>query len=121
VVVCHHPLTEMMGAPMTGRVWGGTAAAQRLAEGGADLVLTGHVHVPFALAYPFADERSYAVGAGTLSVRERGAPAGFNRIEADETTVTVTALGWTGSHFEPWRTWALERRPIASAPPSRAR
>ena len=28
IVVCHHPLIEMLGGPMTARVWGGPAAAQ---------------------------------------------------------------------------------------------
>jgi 3',5'-cyclic AMP phosphodiesterase CpdA len=110
VVVCHHPLVEMIGGPMTGRVRGGARAAQALAESGADVILSGHIHVPFALPLPYADGRTYAVGAGTLSLRERGAPAGFNLIEADPAAVRVTALGWTGARFEPQRTWSLDRR-----------
>lgn len=110
VFACHHPLMELLGAPITGRVRGGRAAGARLVEAGADLILSGHVHVPFAESLPFGDGRTYAVGAGTLSLRERGAPAGFNVIEADDETITVTAHGWRGSHFEPWRTWALPRR-----------
>jgi hypothetical protein len=50
------------------------------------------------------------VGAGTLSVRERGVPAGFNLIETDKNTIAVTAQAWTGSNFEVWRTWSLPRR-----------
>lgn len=110
IVVVHHPLIEMLGAPMTARVWGGERAARRFAEGGVDLVLSGHVHTPFARPYPFADERTYAVGAGTLSVRERGSPPGFNVVEVEDDAFHVTALGWTGSHLEPWRTWSLDRR-----------
>jgi 3',5'-cyclic AMP phosphodiesterase CpdA len=110
VAVCHHPLVEMIGGPMTARVWNGRAAAALLSDAGVDLVLSGHIHVPFALPLPCADERSYAVGAGTLSLRERGTPAGFNIIEADETEIRVMALAWTGSHFEPSRTWSLDRR-----------
>ncbi|MDB5495577.1 MAG: 3,5-cyclic-nucleotide phosphodiesterase, partial [Phenylobacterium sp.] len=71
IVVCHHPLTEMIGGPMTARVWGGEVAARALAEAKVDLVLSGHIHAPFAWPYPFGDGRTYAVGAGTLSVRER--------------------------------------------------
>jgi 3',5'-cyclic AMP phosphodiesterase CpdA len=110
VVVCHHPLVEMIEGPMTGRVWGGERAARAFAESGADVILSGHIHAPFALPLPFADGRTYAVGAGTLSLRERGSPAGFNLIEADEDAVRVTALGWTGARFEPERTWSLDRR-----------
>jgi 3',5'-cyclic AMP phosphodiesterase CpdA len=110
VFACHHPLTEITGGPMTGRVRGGPAAAERLAEAKADLILTGHVHTPFAHALPFGDGKTYAVGASTLSVRLRGAPPGFNLIEADAETLRVTALGWTGARLEPQRTWALPRR-----------
>lgn len=110
VALCHHPLMEVVGGPMTARVRGGGRAAGILTRGGVDLVLTGHVHTPFALPLPCDDGKSYSVGAGTLSVRERGMPPGFNIIEWDQETVTVTAQGWTGSHFEPNRTWALPRR-----------
>jgi 3',5'-cyclic AMP phosphodiesterase CpdA len=110
VLVCHHPLTEMIGGPMTGKVWGGEAAAKALSECSVDLVLSGHIHAPFALPYPFGDGKTYAAGAGTLSVRERGVPAGFNIVEADKAEIHVKALAWKGSHFETSRTWALERR-----------
>jgi 3',5'-cyclic AMP phosphodiesterase CpdA len=110
IVVCHHPLVEMIGGPMTGRVWGGPAAAEAIAAAGADLILSGHIHAPFALPLPYGDKRTYAVGAGTLSVRERGVPAGFNCIEADPDSVRITALGWTGARFETQRTWSLDRR-----------
>lgn len=110
VVVLHHPLVEMLGGPMTGKVWGGDGAAEAFARAGADLVLSGHIHAPFALPYGYGDGRTYAVGAGTLSVRERGVAAGFNSIEVDEREVRVTALAWTGSHFEPSRSWSLDRR-----------
>jgi 3',5'-cyclic AMP phosphodiesterase CpdA len=110
VLVCHHPLTEMIGGPMTARVWGGTAGAKRLAEAGVDLVLSGHIHAPFVWPYPFADGRTYAAGAGTLSVRERGVPPGFNLVEIERAAIRVAALCWTGSHYEPHRTWSLDRR-----------
>ncbi len=110
VAVCHHPLVEVPHGPMTGRVIGGPAGARLLAEAGVDLILSGHVHTPFAFALPFGDERTYSVGAATLSLRERGTPAGFNVIEVEPECIQVKAMAWTGSHFEPWRTWALERR-----------
>ena len=106
----HHPLTGMIGGPMTGKVWGGTDAARDFSEAGVDIVISGHVHAPFALPYPFADERTYAIGCGTLSVRERGVPAGFNIIEVDDREIRVRAQAWSGSHFEAYRTWSLDRR-----------
>ena len=110
VMVCHHPLAEMVGGPMTARVRGGESAARRLSENGTDLILTGHIHSPFAMALPYGDERTYAVGASTLSIRERGSPAGFNVLHVTRETIAVQALAWTGSTFEPWRDWSFPRR-----------
>jgi predicted phosphodiesterase len=101
----------MIGGPMTARVWGGEAAARDFAQAGVDLVLSGHIHAPFVWPYPFADGKTYAVGAGTLSLRERGVPPGFNVVEIERATIRVAALQWTGSHYEPSRTWSLDRRP----------
>ena len=75
ILACHHPLVEMIGTPMTGDVKRGDAAALIFQEAGVDLITTGHVHVPFALPIALGDRCSYAVGCGTLSHRERGAPA----------------------------------------------
>lgn len=118
VVVCHHPLMEVTGGPMTARVRGGEAAARIVAKGGADLVLTGHIHMPFAHPLPFGDAKTYAVGGSTLSLRERGVPAGYNRIEVDERQIHVTAMGWCGGKFEAQRSWGFDRRgaPARAAP-----
>lgn len=119
VAVCHHPLMEVTGGPMTARVRGGTEAGKIIAEGGADLILTGHIHTAFAHALPFGDCHTYAVGAATLSMRERGAPAGYNCIEADEAAIRITSMGWTGTHFEAQRSWGFTRRGV-EAPKSGA-
>lgn len=110
IVACHHPLVEMIGAPMTGAVRRGEAAALIFAEAGVDLIVTGHVHVPFALPLHLGDRASYAVGCGTLSRRERGEPPGFNRIEWDEDEIRVTPMAWTGAAFADVETWTLPRR-----------
>jgi hypothetical protein len=72
----------------------------------------GAISAPFVLPYPGGDGHTWAVGASTLSIRERDAPIGFNCIEVDEAIIRVTALAWTGSHFETWRTWSIDRRPL---------
>ena len=110
IVVVHHPLIEMLGGPMTAKVWGGRRAAELFANAEVDLVLSGHIHAPFTWPYPYGDGRTYAVGAGTLSVRERGVPPGFNIVEVEAGCFRVTALAWTGSRYEPYRTWSLTRR-----------
>jgi 3',5'-cyclic AMP phosphodiesterase CpdA len=113
IVVCHHPLIEMIGGPMTGRVWGGPKGAERLVQARVDLVLSGHIHAPFVWPYPCDDHRTYGVGAGTLSVRERGVPPGFNLIEVEEAEIRVTALAFERTAYQPFRTWAVDRRPRA--------
>jgi 3',5'-cyclic AMP phosphodiesterase CpdA len=110
IIACHHPLIEMEGAPMTGDVRCGRAAAEIFAASGVDLVVTGHVHVPFALEIPIGDRRSHAVGAGTLSLRERGAPAGFNEIVWDEKDIRVSAMAWSGRGYEAAQQWTYKRR-----------
>ena len=110
IIVVHHPLLEMIGGPMTARVWGGPRAAAAFAAAKVDLVLSGHIHAPFTWAYPDGDGLTYAVGAGTLSIRERGVPPGYNVVEVEDGCIRITALAWTGSKFEPFRTWSLDRR-----------
>ena len=96
---------------MTGGVRRGVRAAAVLAEAGVDLILTGHVHNPFVLPLPDAPPGRYAIGAGTLSLRTRGTPAGFSTIVADEAGIQVVALGWTGDRFEQTQAWSLPRGP----------
>jgi 3',5'-cyclic AMP phosphodiesterase CpdA len=110
IAACHHPLVELPDGPMTARVWGGLAAARALAEARADLVLSGHIHAPFVMAYPFGDGETQAVGASTLSVRERGVPVGFNLIEADELEIRITAVAYSGHGLAPWNSWTIARR-----------
>ena len=110
ILACHHPLIEMIGTPMTGDVKRGDAAAAIFAEAGVDLIMSGHVHVPFALPIDLSDRCSYAIGCGTLSHRERGSPPSFNQIDWDAREIVVTAVAWIDDRFEPRQTWRLPRR-----------
>lgn len=114
VLVCHHPLIEMKHAAVTGGVYRGGAAARILAAAGVDLILTGHVHDPFAMPVFDAQHGLYAVGGGTLSLRTRGTRAGFTTIEADANSINVASLAWTGSEFETATVWTLPRRAAPS-------
>jgi 3',5'-cyclic AMP phosphodiesterase CpdA len=110
VLVCHHPLIETRSVAVTGGVHRGEAAALILAEAGIDLILTGHVHNPFAVALPHSERLTYAIGAGTLSLRTRGTPEGFSIIEAHAAKIKISALAWSGSVYEPFMSWSLPRR-----------
>jgi len=107
---CHHPLIDIVGAPVTGGVHRGALAASILTAADVDLILTGHVHNPFALALPGVTSPCYALGAGTLSLRTRGTPQSFSTIVAEPSAFEVTAMGWTGGGFEPLEVWRLPRR-----------
>ena len=111
VIACHHPLVEAVGGPMTARVRGGRFAARRLVAAGTDVVMTGHLHAPFVQPLPFGDGLTYAVGAGTLSLRERGAPPGFNVIETLGDELSVTAMAWDGKALGVEKTWLVPLRP----------
>jgi 3',5'-cyclic AMP phosphodiesterase CpdA len=111
MLACHHPLVEAVGGPMTGRVRGGHFAARRLAAAGVDVVLTGHLHAPFVQPLPYGDGRTYAVGAGTLSLRERGARPGFNVVETIGEALSVTAMAWDGQALVVDQTWTVPLRP----------
>ena len=124
VLVCHHPLIAPDATAVTGGVHRGAEAARILAETGVDLILTGHAHEPFAIAVPAPSAigdvqggdqegvqgRTYAVGAGTLSLRTRETQAGFSVIEANADTIRVSSLTWTGAEFHPEAVWTLARR-----------
>ena len=114
VLVCHHPLMEVLGEPITAEVRRGKAAAAILAEHQVDLVVTGHLHVPFAVSLPVGDELTHSVGGSTLSLRERGVPIGFNVIEAEPDVIRVRAHGWIDGRFEVVKSWSLPRRAAAA-------
>jgi 3',5'-cyclic AMP phosphodiesterase CpdA len=106
---CHHPLIDLPSAPVTGGVHRGEEAAALLAERGVELVLTGHVHVPFALPLREGGRVIYALGAGTLSMRTRGAPASFSTVVAEDDAFQVTVQAWDGDRFAPAQSWRLAR------------
>jgi 3',5'-cyclic AMP phosphodiesterase CpdA len=110
VFACHHPLVDLPGAPVTGGVRRGALAARLLSQAGAELVLTGHVHVPFALPLGPVADGCYAIGAGTLSQRTRGAPPSFTTIDIADAAFEVTVRAWTGDRFQPEEVWLLPRR-----------
>ncbi|MEI7933289.1 MAG: metallophosphoesterase [Alphaproteobacteria bacterium] len=111
ILVCHHPLLEEPGEPITSQVRGGHRAARALNAAGVDVVISGHLHMPFVHPLPYGDKRTFAVGAGTLSQRERGSPPSFNVIEFEGMAMTVTMMAWDGERLAPARSWTVYLRP----------
>ena len=84
VVACHHPL--MAGPPGSrNKTIGGDHAFAALAEAGADVVLSGHVHNAFDLTFAAGGRSLRMIGAGTLSTRLRVERPSYNVLRYDET------------------------------------
>lgn len=77
IVITHHPLDWPNDAPIKGLTRGGPRALLRLADAGAELFLSGHLH--FASARLF-ERRALSVVSGTLSQRVRHEPCAFTVI-----------------------------------------
>ncbi|MFN3721903.1 MAG: metallophosphoesterase family protein [Paracoccaceae bacterium] len=102
VATLHHPLTT---PPATGKtpMKGADAGAEALARAGADVVLSGHLHLwaatPFALRK--GARSMLCVQAGTtLSSRLRGEDNDLNVIDFDQGLVTVTRWRTVGDALD---------------------
>jgi len=86
VVVAHHPFDD-------------TAAVETLVKAGADVFLTGHLHVTYAghtaERYDVGGRSAIVVEAGTAtSTRMRGEANAFNLLHIDRDHVVVESFGW---------------------------
>lgn len=80
VVVVHQPIAVTRDEDLPDRLHGHAAALQRWAAAGADLILGGHIHLPYVLALTGLARPMWAVQAGTaVSTRVRtGVPNSVN-------------------------------------------
>lgn len=82
VVVVHQPIAVLRAEDAPNLLRGHRLALQRWAAAGADLVLGGHIHLPYAMQVPGVDRPMWVVQAGTaVSRRVRpGVPNSVNVI-----------------------------------------
>lgn len=86
IVVAHQPFGSMLPSDLRNLQHGAQAALTRWAEAGLDIVMGGHIHLPYVLPlsgeYPNLAREIWTVQAGTaLSSRVRGSvPNSFNRL-----------------------------------------
>jgi 3',5'-cyclic AMP phosphodiesterase CpdA len=82
----HHPIAVPRAEDEHDLLRGGQAALQRWAAAGADLVLGGHIHLPYVMALPGLARPVWAVQAGTaVSRRVRdGMPNSVNIVRRDD-------------------------------------
>jgi 3',5'-cyclic AMP phosphodiesterase CpdA len=103
VIVAHHPFLS----PTWGRhhepIGGAKAALHALDRSGVDLLLAGHLHVPFvggSPAHPALRGHTLVVQAGTaVSQRTRGEPNSYNLIEVHGDEVRIEVRLWSGTRF----------------------
>lgn len=93
IVTCHHPLTDEGVSEGHGETLRGVEALHRLAQAGADAVLSGHVHDPFDVAWDADGTPIRLIGAGTLSERLRTALPSFNELLIDDGRLDVRVRG----------------------------
>lgn len=97
LVTCHHPLIPAKEGAKNPTIGGNNAFAE-LAAGGADAVLSGHVHLPFDMVREARGTQVRMIGAGTLSSRLRGAIPSYNVLTYDqENGLTVERRNFTGA------------------------
>jgi 3',5'-cyclic AMP phosphodiesterase CpdA len=100
IVVAHQPFGSIVASDLRNLQIGARAALERWAASGLDLVMGGHIHLPYVLPlstqYAGLAKEIWLVQAGTtLSSRLRGSiPNSFNRIHLDQQTRQVTVERW---------------------------
>lgn len=111
IVVLHHPLEH---GPETGKtpMRGARRALRALAGCGADVVLSGHLHMAGAAPFGAAPGLLFVQAGTGLSLRRRGEENSFNLLEAEGAHLTVTRYGAdTTGRFAPTLRQTFRRAP----------
>lgn len=95
VVVVHQPIDVMRPQDLTNRLHNHAAAQRAWAAAGADVVMGGHIHLPYVMPLPGLARAMWAVQAGTaVSSRVRsGVPNSVNVLRWTPAT-TCVAQQW---------------------------
>jgi 3',5'-cyclic AMP phosphodiesterase CpdA len=98
IVVVHQPVAVTSDGDIPNLLRGREAALERWAAAGADIVMGGHIHLPYVLALPDLARPMWAVQAGTaVSSRIRqGVPNSVNLLRwgADSNVTGCTVEQW---------------------------
>ena len=98
IVVTHHPFDLPPGVHRKRLLGRAPMAMARLATAGADLFLSGHLHLSHvshsAERYRIAGHSALIVQAGTVSMRGRGEEPSFNILRLERPRLTVGRFVW---------------------------
>jgi 3',5'-cyclic AMP phosphodiesterase CpdA len=116
IVVTHHPFDLPPGHDSRDLVGRAAKAMRMLADCGADILLSGHLHESRAsdtrLRYRIDGFVALVVQAGTAtSTRVRGEANSFNVLRIDHPRVRVERHAWNGREFAPADAAAYEHGP----------
>lgn len=111
VVVVHQPIAVSRDDDLPHRLRGHHPALQRWAAAGADLVMGGHIHLPYVVALPALARPMWAVQAGTaVSTRVRsGVPNSVNLLRWDRASTPGTCQIEQWDFSSPTRAFVLAR------------
>jgi len=99
IIMAHHPMIYPTLSPLQKHTKNGEKTLEYLSHRNVDIVLTGHIHVPFAIERHPNETEVISIGAGTLSRRRRNKPASFNHISINQNTIEVSAIEFKDGDF----------------------
>jgi len=103
VLVTHHPFVPPPAEPHSAIVGRAARALRALEDCGLALLLAGHLHVGWtgdiSGCHVRIRRRILVAQAGTLSVRLREQPNGYNAITLDPPRLVLSARSWDGRGF----------------------
>lgn len=95
----HHPFLYPPESPLQKTTRNGPEGLTRLSDAGCDMILSGHIHVPFAIERQPGSGTLLSISAGTLSTRRRKNHPAFNHIEVTDEAVVITMIEFDGEGF----------------------
>ncbi|MEM7727637.1 MAG: metallophosphoesterase [Pseudomonadota bacterium] len=95
----HHPFIYPPESPLQKETDNGPEGLRRLADGNCDVVMSGHIHVPFVVEREPGGSELLSISSGTLSTRRRDNNPAFNHIEVTKDEIVITMVEFSGTEF----------------------